>query len=63
MCKPNAEQELAHAMLRRSQDYPKWLDFAHRLLRALRWPFGLPFGREHFVVHTDLHRFTLIFLV
>ena len=27
---------------------------AHRLLRALRWPFGLPFGREHFVVITDL---------
>ncbi len=26
------------------------------LLRALRWPFGLPFGREHFVVITDLER-------
>ena len=24
--------------------------FSRRLLRALRWPFGLPFGREHFVV-------------
>ena len=33
--------------------------FAHRLLRALRWPFGLPFGREHFVVITDLHRLFL----
>ena len=27
------------------------------LLRALRLPFGLPFGREHFVVYTDLERF------
>ena len=31
-------------------------DIAHRLLRALRLPFGLPFGREHFVVYTDYHR-------
>ena len=35
---------------------------AHRLLRALRWPFGLPFGREHFVVYTDLHRFRKIII-
>ena len=42
-----------------SRDSGKIFEYILKTFAALRWPFGLPFGREHFVVRCILCEISL----